>query len=569
MRKENSRSMLIVSLVLISLLIGAYCQGYQEMDIRENKEAWRILESYDTIIPVLMEEQKIPALSIALVDREGIIWSNCFGSINHGNSPNNPETMFSIQSISKTFTAVAILAAVDEGILDLDTPVKAYIPGFRLNSYYDEKPLEEITLRHLLSHKAGLVHEAPVGNNYTYDAPSFEEHVKSIQETDLRYPIGQRYSYSNLGIDLAAYILQEVSGMPFHQYLKEKVLDPLNMKHSSANPDVILASENRAAGFSRGREESRVIVPMQGAGGFYASMEDLASFVRFHLNQGSMDGKEIIPGNLLSEMYFVPFQAEGQINGYGLGIASYDRHQNALLNHSGGGYGYLADMAWYKDLGLGMVVLTNSVNHRLQGSLYREILDKLIEADRGKTSLKKEKIPEPGIEISAEDQKLYCGNYVGRFGKVQVIRKEGQLGLKQGNKFTPFTFSSKDEASLPRNGYHDYLRFVLDEKGKMDYIVKLNGGEAWDYNDGPNDEMGPDNPLWNNYLGKYDVFIGKNRITSATLKKNNGYLYLHYMNNTDKLQEMETNVFSNCKGELLRFGEQISFASIFTLEKSE
>ena len=315
MSRKKLNLALIVLTMPFFLYSCSYSQGNQELDIRDNGEVWRILESYDSIIPVLIEEQNIPALSIALVDREGIIWSNCYGTINNGNSPNNPETMFSIQSISKTFTAVAILVAVDEGILDLDTPVAAYLSGFRLNSYYDENPLEVITLRHLLSHKAGLVHEAPVGNNYTYDNPSFEEHVRSIQETDLRYPVGQRYSYSNLGIDLAAYILQEVSGMPFHQYLKEKVLDPLEMEHSSADPSVILASENRAAGFSRGREESRVIVPMQGAGGVYASMEDLTTFVRFHLNQGSMDGKEIIPESLLSEMYTVPFQVEGQING--------------------------------------------------------------------------------------------------------------------------------------------------------------------------------------------------------------------------------------------------------------
>lgn len=559
----------IVLTTLFSISSCSYSQGNQNLDIRDNREVWRILESYDSIIPVLIEQQNIPALSIALVDRDGIVWSNCFGTINNGNSPNNPETMFSIQSISKTFTAVAILAAVAEGILDLDTPVEAYVPGFLLNSYFDEKPLEVITLRHLLSHKAGLVHEAPVGNNYTYDTPTFEAHVRSIQDTDLRYPVGQCYSYSNLGIDMAAYILQKVSGMPFYQYLQEKVLDPLEMEHSSANPSVILASENRAAGFSRGREESRVIVPMQGAGGVYASMEDLATFVRFHINKGSMDGKEIIPADLLGEMYTVPFQVEGQINGYGLGIASHERHQATFLNHSGGGYGYLADMAWNKDLGVGMVVLTNSVNHRLQGSLYREILDKLMEAGRGKTSQGKEKKPEPGIEIPVEEQKLYCGNYVGRFGEVQVLLKDGQLGLQQGNKFTPLTFTSKDEASLPRNGYLDYLRFVFDEKGKMDYIVKLNGGQTWDYNDGPNDEAGPDNPLWDKYLGKYKVFIGDRRLASASLEKKNGYLYLHYMNNADRLQEMETNVFSNCKGELLRFGEQITFASIFTLEKSD
>jgi CubicO group peptidase (beta-lactamase class C family) len=85
----------------------------------------------------------------------------------------------------------------------------------------------------LLSHTAGFAHEAPYGSNFDHPAYSFEKHIASISDTWLKFPVGTRYSYSNLGIDLAGYILQMRSGMPFIQYVQEKVLDPLGMKNST------------------------------------------------------------------------------------------------------------------------------------------------------------------------------------------------------------------------------------------------------------------------------------------------------------------------------------------------
>jgi hypothetical protein len=99
---------LILPITLFSSQINTFSQDIQNLDLREDEESQQITEYYDSIIPVLMKEQSIPALSIALVDREGIVWSNCFGHIGT-DTPNTPETMFSIQSISKTFTSTAIM----------------------------------------------------------------------------------------------------------------------------------------------------------------------------------------------------------------------------------------------------------------------------------------------------------------------------------------------------------------------------------------------------------------------------------------------------------------------------
>ena len=569
---KNTRyiSGIIVLITMFSGFINTYCQSNHPLSFRGEQNTKRIVEHYDSIIPVLMKEQNIPALSIALIDQEGIIWSNCFGAIGNGtDKPNTPETMFSIQSVSKTFTATAIMMAVDEGLLDLDTPVSKYIPEFRIKSYYDNEPLDLITLRHLLSHTAGLAHEAPVGNNFTADAPSFEEHVNSIQQTSLRYPVGQRYCYSNLGMDLAGYILQVVSGQPFHQYLQERIFDPLGMKNSSADPEVILNCINRAPGHSRGVEEKRVIVPMTGAGGVYTCIADMAKFVQFHLNQGKFDGKELITASLLAEMYAVPFPVRGQMGGYALGIDTYERNSAPFFNHGGGGYGYLADMAWYEELGIGAVVLTNSVNHTLQGNLYNEILDKLLQARTQGNLPDPESQDAQEFELMEEQMQLLSGYYLGRSGSMHIQISEGSLGVENGQGFTPFGFYSVDEAILPREGYNDYFRFVLDAEGKPDYLVKLNGGRTWDFNDGPFETPGPDLPQWEPYMGDYGVYIGGNPVAKARLEKKKGHLYLTYMNKSDRLAEVETGVFISSTGEILQFGEKIEFASIFELVRMD
>ena len=98
-----------------------------------------------------------------------------------------------------------------------------YLPDFTVNSRFEEDPCDKMTLTLLLNHRAGFTHEAPMGNNYDASFTSFEDHVLSIQDTWLRFPVGERFSYSNLGIDLAGYVLQVVSGMPFHAYVQQHI----------------------------------------------------------------------------------------------------------------------------------------------------------------------------------------------------------------------------------------------------------------------------------------------------------------------------------------------------------
>ena len=172
-----------------------------------------VIATYRARIPELMAEQDIPGLAVALVDGDRVLWAEGFGHTDRdGSSPVTADTIFSVQSMSKLFTATAVMQAVGAGRLRLDEPITSYLPDFTVHSAFEDHPERKITLRMLLSHTAGFTHEAPVGNNFELDPGDFDDHVRSISDTWLRFPIGTGYAYSNLGIDLAGYIVGRVSG---------------------------------------------------------------------------------------------------------------------------------------------------------------------------------------------------------------------------------------------------------------------------------------------------------------------------------------------------------------------
>ena len=269
--------------------------------------ATTVIERYRERIPQLMAEQEIPGLAVAVVDADEVLWVEGFGHLDGPDSaPVTADTVFSVESMSKLFTATAVVQAVVADRVALDEPITTYLPEFTVHSAFEEHPERKITLRMLLSHTAGFTHEAPVGNNYELDPGDFDEHVRSISETWLRFPVGSGVAYSNLGIDLAGYILQRVEGKPFPEVMRESLLEPLGMDRSTFDRAAILAVENRAVGHDDPYRAPPLTVPMTAAGGLYSSAADMARFLRFQLNDGSLDGEVVLEREWMDEMRTVP-----------------------------------------------------------------------------------------------------------------------------------------------------------------------------------------------------------------------------------------------------------------------
>jgi len=379
MRKGTRKRTIIVLMLTCGLTVAFFywcCDvsprlqnEYRRASLNSNMQV--VFDEYLKSIPKMMSKYKIPGLSIAVADHEGLLWTAGFGNTDDNlKKPVTSETIFSIQSMSKTFTATAVMFAVQDGLVELDVPITRYIPDFIVNSRYEDNPQDKITLRHLLAHTAGFTHEAPIGNNMDARSPSFEDHVNSISDTWLRYRVGEKYSYSNLGIDLAAYILQVKSGKPISQYMKEKILDPLNMPNSSVDMEFIKCHPNRALGH-RAHFKEIPLIPMLGAGGVYTNANDLIKFIQFHMNWGSVNNKTLLDANLLNQMY-TPVSSN---NGYGLCIGIGEKDGIYSLGHGGGGFGFLTTMRWLPEYQLGGLVLTNSSDHHI--NMQEDLLSRL------------------------------------------------------------------------------------------------------------------------------------------------------------------------------------------------
>ncbi len=302
-----------------------------------------------------MRKYGIPGLSVALVDREGIVWSRGFG-LRGGrcSGPIGGNTLFSVQSVSKAITATAVMLAVQERLVDLDAPITRYLPDFTVNSCFEEHPEDRITLRLLLAHASGLTHEPSVGNNFACSFSSQQAHNLSIRETWLNSPVGTRYSYSNCGYDLAAEVVARASGVSFDKYVSARLFAPLGMAFSTLDADSFMGNVNRAKGHSFGLVKLPEAIPFPGAGCLYSSAEDLAKFVKLHLNLGRIGRKQLLEPGYLYEMYRPIITPE-----YGLGLAVIDRDGELVFNHNGGGFGWAASMTWFPQYGVGCVILAN------------------------------------------------------------------------------------------------------------------------------------------------------------------------------------------------------------------
>ncbi len=254
--------------------------------------AARVIATYRARIPALMAREHVTGLAVVVVDGDRVLWHQGFGSTDDGGAPITADTIFSVQSTSKTFAAKAVMLAVRAGLIDLDVPITTYLPDFTVHSAFQTHPERRITMRMLLSHTAGFTHEAPVGNNYGPEPGTFNAHVRSISATWLRLPVGTGYAYSNLGIDLAGHILEVVLGKPFPVLMRDVLLAPFGMDHSTFDRARVHATANRAVGHS-GLVAPPVDSLMTAAGGLWTSAADMRRFLRFQLGNGTLEGHEL------------------------------------------------------------------------------------------------------------------------------------------------------------------------------------------------------------------------------------------------------------------------------------
>lgn len=463
-------------------------------------------------------------------------------------------TIFNIESTSKNFTAVAVLLAVQRGLLDLDKAITSYLPDFKVRSRFEQRPERKITLRLLLSHRAGFTHEAPVGNNFDPAFPDFEAHVRSISQTWLRFPVGERYSYSNLGFDLAGYILETVEKVPFADCLKTAVFDSLGMSDSTASYEVYARRMDRAVGHQKGYDAVPARIPLIPSGGVYTSARDMATYLMFHLNRGRIEGKTILDDQLWRQMHSFCFGGN-----YSLGIARaelrYGDTSMRMLNHNGGGFGFGCVFNIYPEANLAWAVLFNDVadaGYQIGAELQRELLTRKYGEQKARLPVQDLSVIEP---TPAELEK-FVGNWKGRSFGGEIKIEKGSIGLQLGPIFAPLRFTSPEDffIRLPAPPSESLqFRYLAGREGEPPYLESIVGDASVIYNDGPRDMAGKDRKAWDAYVGDYKIEIWGKASQQVRIHRKNGYLYLDDLR---LIAEFEPGLFFTADGEAVDFRQK-------------
>jgi CubicO group peptidase (beta-lactamase class C family)/D-alanyl-D-alanine dipeptidase len=316
----------------------------------------------DRVAPLIereMQAQGLPIVAIALIDDQEVVWARGFGVVDTASRRvASPQTVFRVGSVSKLFTDVAIMQLVEQGKLDLDVPISRYIPDFHPNNPYDRP----ITLRQLMSHRAGLVREPPVGSYFDSTSPPLAATITSLNRTTLVYPPATHTKYSNAAIAAVGYVLERVSGAPFSQALSNAVLQPLGMTMSGFEPTPALTRELAPAMMwtldGRAFAAPTFQLGIAPAGSMYTTVTDLARFVSALFAGGRGANGQLLKPETIAQMWRPQFASPGDETGYGIGfrLGTLDGHRS--IGHDGAIYGFATTLAALPDEKLGVVVVT-------------------------------------------------------------------------------------------------------------------------------------------------------------------------------------------------------------------
>jgi CubicO group peptidase (beta-lactamase class C family) len=270
-------------------------------------------------------------------------------------------TRFQIGSVTKTFTGTAVMRLVGEGRIDLDATLRTYLPSLRLA---DPSVADRVTVRHLLTHTAGWFGDSRADS--LSDDEALARYVDEALPTFPQlFPLGAYSSYSNSGFSTLGRLIEVVTGRPYAVAMRELIFGPLGLQQTTLEHEVALAASH-TEGHWHGARGTEVMTPLlipkadAPAGGVWSTTPDLLRFARFHLGDGSSDGRQVMPRSTLRLMQ-QPWAALPGLTGLWMGMPWVVQHVDGLrvVSHSGDAFGQHADLFLAPDRGFAIAMLSN------------------------------------------------------------------------------------------------------------------------------------------------------------------------------------------------------------------
>ncbi len=448
----------------------------------------------DAVVTSIMKEWRVPGLALGIVKDGQVLYLKGYGFRDvEKQLPMTPETRLAIGSNSKSFTVALMGMLVDQKKLAWDTPVRQYLPDFKL---YDMYATEKMTPRDLVSHRSGLPRHDLLwyGRNFTR-----KELFERLQYLEPSVSFREKWQYQNLMFLSAGILVERITGRTWEDLVREQIFTPLGMTRSLPGATGMDATDNFAWPYLK-RDDAVVRVPIRNidqmgpAGSITSSVEDMMKYVRFRIDHGAGAwGPKL--SKAAEDQIQSPQMVVGSESGaaiwpgmdlvtYGLGVAvaSYRGHETVI--HGGGIDGFISQMSWMPKEKLGIVVLTNLSPNPTPTMVVESVYDRLLGLDpidwaavqrtndaedkaRGAEAVQAFRATQKSGTRPSHELSAYAGTYEHPGYGRMVVRVEGS-GLVIG----------LDGMSAPLRHFH-YDVFEIGDPGN---IVPLSGVASFSTN---------------------------------------------------------------------------------------
>ncbi len=370
-----------------------------------------------------MAEHHVPGVAVGLISGDEIYTAGLGVT-----SVDNPldvtdETLFQIGSISKTFTATAVMRLVEMGKLDLNAPVRQYLPGFKVA---DEAVAATTTVRHLLTHSTGW--DGDVFTNTGTNDDALAIYVEKLADVEQLAPPDTLFSYNNAAFSIAGLLIETVTGKSYEAAIQELIFSPLGMERSFffardlltyrfAVGHVVIEDSARV---QRPWELPRAVNP---AGGITCHVKDLLRYARFHMGDGTTaDGTRLLSPESMQRMQTPHFHINDHDGDIGLGWWTKVTDGVRFIEHGGTTLGQNAELRIAPDRQFALAILTNSDHGRLPIEAgVKQALKEFLDIEEPAPTL---------IDATPEQLQEYVGQYARPSMSFDVTLQEGSLFVK-------------------------------------------------------------------------------------------------------------------------------------------
>jgi CubicO group peptidase (beta-lactamase class C family) len=484
---------LLVSIFLFSSTLSAYAASDPDAVPAVPLTKETIAEFVDTFAHEQMAIHDIPGMLVSAVLHDQIVFSKGYGYADIASQrPMDPDqSIFRAASLSKLFTAAALLQLSEQGLIDLHADINKYLVGMQIPDTYPQP----ISVGHLLTHTSGFdeLSLAVRFDNSGEIKPLYED-VSSSMPPRVRPP-GEILTYSNYGYSLAGYVLESVTGMMFEDYVDTHIFKPLGMASSSfQEPPPAGFTQSLVTMYTPGGDQQielpRLYNNLRPSGSVYSTIEDLARFAAAQLNNGRHGDKTILRPESLALMQNPQFSHHPDLEGWGYGFMEFNNRGMSIIGHGGDFNGSHTILFLVPAADFGMVLHYNTnLNAAYENEPRAKAIDTFIDKFFPDLSLSRPPAGEflvkeitnlSGYYQTTRYPQKSPGKYLmpNIFAQLIVTQDERghvsismPMGMVEPTEWIPYTHDL-----FVRADRETFLSYQLNERGKVEYLFYNMGG---------------------------------------------------------------------------------------------